>query len=46
MLLYVIHDTSNEMLQKVLEYKQTNACKSRNVVEKSKGGYSQAINLK
>ena len=41
-----MYDTSNDIKQKVLEYKQTNTCKSRNVVDKSKGEYAQAINLK
>ena len=39
-------DTSNDMQQKVLQYKHTNTCKSRNEVDKSKREYTQGNNLK
>ena len=42
----LVCDTSNALQQKKLEYRQTNSCKSRNAVDKCKGVYTQAINLK
>ena len=40
-----IHET-HDIQQKVIEYKQTNTNKSRNVIDKYTGIYSQAIIFK